>query len=97
MLFLSADQNLDQKLTWLAWAGLGQTLGSPRSCPGLGQGHALGWALVKPWENSSRDLAQSHGAIKCCEDFFTATDYAEKTRYAGLHYAVHVYLHVYVL
>ena len=34
----------------LAWAGLGQTLGWPRSSPGLGQGQALGWALVKPWE-----------------------------------------------
>ena len=42
------DQNLDQKVTpaglgWpgLAWAGLGQTLGWPRSSPGLGR--------VKPW------------------------------------------------
>ena len=43
------DQNLDQKMTWLAWAGLGQTLGWPRSSPGLGQGQALGWARVKPW------------------------------------------------
>ena len=37
------DQDLDQKLTW---AGLGW----PVSSPGLAQ-QALGWALVKSWEN----------------------------------------------
>ena len=34
-----------------------QALGWPRSSPGLGQGQALGWALVKPWENWPRKLA----------------------------------------
>ena len=45
------DPNLDQK-TGLGWPG---------SSPGLGQGQALGWALVKPWENWPRKLA-SHAS-----------------------------------
>ena len=39
------------------WAGLGW----PGSSPGLGQGQALGWARVKPWENWPRKLA-SHAS-----------------------------------
>ena len=36
------DQNLDQKLTWLAWLAWVKSWAGPRSSPGLGPGQALG-------------------------------------------------------
>ena len=62
------DQNLDQKLTW---SGLGQTLGWPRSSPGLGPGQALGKLVRKitkipPYEKKNFSDSQAWARSTLC-------------------------------